>query len=181
MCRGPKAYSTVQVGPGQEDHIELNSSLLYTNHSCRPNVAFQVLTPGEPTNENDWKVVALREIRKGETLSFFYPSTEWEMDRPFDCRCGEKVRSEVLFSPGREETMLTTLILALICRSACERSRAHEISLGQTSRPNGGSARTSGNSRTRRSSEVSLSKEVEFTFCSPPYYLCIELSREFFC
>lgn len=99
----------MQVGPGQEDHIELNSSLLYTNHSCRPNVAFQVLTPGEPTNKDDWKVVALREIRKGETLSFFYPSTEWEMDRPFDCQCGEKVRSQILFSPGRDETMLTIL------------------------------------------------------------------------
>lgn len=56
--------------------------------------------------------------------------------------------------------MLTIFILALSCRSACGRSRAHEISLDQTSRPNGGSARTSGNSKTRRSNEVSLGKSL---------------------
>lgn len=29
-------------------------------------------------------------IRKGEKLSFFYPSTEWSMAQPFKCLCGEK-------------------------------------------------------------------------------------------
>jgi hypothetical protein len=31
---------------------------------------------------------AARDIEKGEELSFFYPSTEWEMDAPFICLCG---------------------------------------------------------------------------------------------
>lgn len=27
------------------------------------------------------------------TVTFFYPSTEWELDQPFDCRCGARVRT----------------------------------------------------------------------------------------
>jgi hypothetical protein len=27
-------------------------------------------------------------LQKGEDLTFFYPSTEWEMAQPFDCNCG---------------------------------------------------------------------------------------------
>ena len=33
-------------------------------------------------------MVARRAIEKEEELSFFYPSTEWEMDAPFICLCG---------------------------------------------------------------------------------------------
>ena len=29
-------------------------------------------------------------LKAGDELSFFYPSTEWSMAQPFDCRCGEK-------------------------------------------------------------------------------------------
>jgi hypothetical protein len=29
-----------------------------------------------------------RPLRVGDALTFFYPSTEWEMDQPFDCCCG---------------------------------------------------------------------------------------------
>ena len=29
-------------------------------------------------------------LKVGEELTFFYPSTEWEMAQPFECRCGEK-------------------------------------------------------------------------------------------
>ena len=32
-------------------------------------------------------ITALRKIKKGEELTFFYPSTEWSMDRGFDCLC----------------------------------------------------------------------------------------------
>jgi hypothetical protein len=33
-------------------------------------------------------MIARRDIQKGEELSFFYPSTEWEMQAPFICLCG---------------------------------------------------------------------------------------------
>lgn len=29
-----------------------------------------------------------RPLRKGEMLSFFYPSTEWTLAQPFECWCG---------------------------------------------------------------------------------------------
>lgn len=31
---------------------------------------------------------AAPDLAAGEELTFFYPSTEWEMDRPFICLCG---------------------------------------------------------------------------------------------
>lgn len=27
-------------------------------------------------------------LKSGDPVTFFYPSTEWEMDQPFDCTCG---------------------------------------------------------------------------------------------
>jgi hypothetical protein len=31
---------------------------------------------------------AIRDIEPGEELTFFYPSTEWDMSTPFQCLCG---------------------------------------------------------------------------------------------
>jgi len=73
------AYSTVQVG--QDAHVELNSDLLYTNHSCDPSLVFDM-------SAMEVRVVAERALKKGDMLTFFYPSTEWEMAQEFDCRCG---------------------------------------------------------------------------------------------
>lgn len=72
-----QSYLTVQVGPGK--HVELDT-LGNLNHSCRPNT---VLDTASRT------VTACRAIAAGEMLTFFYPSTEWHMDRPFVCQCGE--------------------------------------------------------------------------------------------
>jgi len=69
---------TVQLGEGR--HIELAPDYLqYTNHSCEPNVVFD--TAG-------MRIVALRDIERGEEICFFYPSTEWDMDEGFVCQCG---------------------------------------------------------------------------------------------
>jgi len=70
-------YLTVQVG--EAEHILLNPEYLqYINHSCDPNVFFDTET---------MTISALRNIDIGEELTFFYPSTEWTMDRAFDCSC----------------------------------------------------------------------------------------------
>ena len=34
--------------------------------------------------------VALEDIEIGKELTFFYPSTEWEMAQAFSCHCGSK-------------------------------------------------------------------------------------------
>jgi hypothetical protein len=71
-------YLTVQVDVGK--HITLQPEFLqYINHSCAPNVFFNTTT---------LELVALKEIGKDEEMTFFYPSTEWEMIQPFHCYCG---------------------------------------------------------------------------------------------
>jgi len=67
---------TVQIG--RTEHTDVGK-LAALNHSCDPNVIL------DTTN---MQMVARRDIEKGEELSFFYPSTEWEMDAPFICLCG---------------------------------------------------------------------------------------------
>ncbi len=70
-------YQTIQVGP--DEHIEELGALAYLNHSCNPGVI---------VNTTELTVRACRDIAAGEELNFFYPSTEWKMDRPFICLCG---------------------------------------------------------------------------------------------
>jgi len=70
-------YQTIQVGP--HSHIEELGIPAYLNHSCDPNTIVDTTA---------LTVTAACDIAPGEELSFFYPSTEWEMDRPFICLCG---------------------------------------------------------------------------------------------
>lgn len=71
-------YLTVQVGV--DKHILLYPEhLQYINHSCDPNVFFDTYA---------MHIVALREIEEGDEMTFFYPSTEWDMAQPFSCACG---------------------------------------------------------------------------------------------
>jgi hypothetical protein len=68
------------------DHQELKA-LIVVNHSCAPNVG--LVLPSKQTKQ--WGVEALKDIKEGEDLTFFYPSTEWDMAQGFDCSCGAKV------------------------------------------------------------------------------------------
>ena len=102
------AWSSVQTGPNS--HIELNSPMLYINPSCSPNVEFRMVSPdadgkypsassypireGEPAPvagdygvAGELRVSESRDLKAGEDLSFFYPSTEWDMGKPFKCLC----------------------------------------------------------------------------------------------
>ena len=96
-----KAYSSVQYGPEPHQHFELNSDLLFSelflrlaltavNHSCDPTACIDLTS----ANPSQWVVRALsRGIKQGENISFFYPSTEWDMAQAFDCNCGTTVSS----------------------------------------------------------------------------------------
>lgn len=71
-------YLTVQIGDDQ--HIILYPTFIqYINHSCAPNCFFDTTA---------MQLVALTSIEAGAELTFFYPSTEWEMQQPFLCNCG---------------------------------------------------------------------------------------------
>ncbi|MBK9926959.1 MAG: SET domain-containing protein-lysine N-methyltransferase [Anaerolineales bacterium] len=71
----PNRY-TVQID--RDKHTDVGK-LAALNHSCNPNVILDT---------EHLLVYACKDIEKGEELSFFYPSTEWEMDAPFVCLCG---------------------------------------------------------------------------------------------
>lgn len=73
-------YLTVQTRV--DEHITLQPEFLqYINHSCEPNVFFDTTA---------MQLVCLKPIQPGDELTFFYPSTEWEMAQPFVCNCGSK-------------------------------------------------------------------------------------------
>lgn len=73
-------YLTVQTGP--EAHILLAPEhLQYINHSCDPNVFFDTAR---------MEIRALHPIAPGDEITFFYPSTEWSMDRAFACGCASR-------------------------------------------------------------------------------------------
>lgn len=64
-----KAYSSVQVS--KVEHIELNSALLYMNHSCDPSVELD-------TTRMEVRVSGSRDLKVGDHITFFYPSSEWD-------------------------------------------------------------------------------------------------------
>ncbi|KAI9239429.1 hypothetical protein MVEG_00698 [Podila verticillata NRRL 6337] len=74
---GPKKYTSVQVS--KDLHIELNSDLVFLNHSCNPSVSLDT---------DKMQLIAVVDLHRGDPLTFFYPSSEWEMDQAFECRCG---------------------------------------------------------------------------------------------
>jgi hypothetical protein len=71
------AVHTIQMN--ESDHILLEPQFLeYTNHSCSPNVVFDV---------SRMVVTAVEPIATGDEIVYFYPSTEASMSRPFSCYC----------------------------------------------------------------------------------------------
>ncbi len=67
---------TVQIGVDQ--HVEVKE-LASMNHSCDPSTILDTTR---------MLVFATRDLAPGDELTFFYPSTEWEMSSPFICLCG---------------------------------------------------------------------------------------------
>jgi SET domain len=73
----PNKY-TVQVN--ENVHIILSPEFLqYINHSCDPNIFFDTSL---------MQLSCLKDILPGDELTFFYPSTEFAMESPFNCFCG---------------------------------------------------------------------------------------------
>lgn len=73
-------YLTVQIK--DDVHIELLPECLEcANHSCEPNCFFNTTT---------MELVAIKPVKKGDELTFFYPSAEWDMNQAFQCNCGNK-------------------------------------------------------------------------------------------
>lgn len=73
---GMKRYTSVQIN--EKEHIELNSDIVYLNHSCDPTCIMDV---------KNMLVRLIKDVPVEGELTFFYPSTEWDMDQPFKCWC----------------------------------------------------------------------------------------------
>lgn len=72
------SYLTVQIDT--DKHICLQPTFLqYINHSCSPNVFFDT---------SNGVIICLKQINRGDELTYFYPATEWTMAQPFQCSCG---------------------------------------------------------------------------------------------
>jgi hypothetical protein len=86
-----KAYTSVQIS--ENAHIELNSEIVFINHSCAPSVIFDM-------SRFEVRVSKERDLKKGDAITFFYPSSEWEMAQHFECTCGEGVCVGVVQGAG---------------------------------------------------------------------------------
>ncbi len=67
---------TVQIGIDQHTEVRELASM---THSCDPSTILDTTR---------MLVFAARGLAPGDELTFFYPSTEWEMSSPFICLCG---------------------------------------------------------------------------------------------
>ena len=77
---------TIQIAEGK--HITLVPEVLqYVNHSCSPSAFFDTTS---------MVLISLRDIQPEDEITFFYPSTEWEMAEPFTCNCGSPACLEVI-------------------------------------------------------------------------------------
>ena len=77
ILRNPNRF-TLQTD--DNEHIILAPEFLqYVNHSCDPNIFFDV---------TKMQLRSLKPVMPGDEFTFFYPSTEWDMSEPFECTCG---------------------------------------------------------------------------------------------
>ncbi|KAL8674833.1 MAG: hypothetical protein Q9168_000814 [Polycauliona sp. 1 TL-2023] len=73
-----RTWMSVEAADGT--HIDLNSDLFFVNHSCAPSLEYDV-------NRMEVRVSRDRDLHEGDPLTFFYPSTEWDIAQPFECTC----------------------------------------------------------------------------------------------
>ena len=80
----PSRFS-VQIGPGQ--HMEVPADVQvkqpldryrwrFLNHNCEPNAKFEIRI-----------LIAIREIKASEQITFDYNTTEYDLAMPFECHC----------------------------------------------------------------------------------------------
>ena len=113
---------TVQIGRDEHAYV---GYLAAANHSCDPNVV---------VDTTNMTMVARDDLAKGDELSFFYPSTEWDMAAPFACRCKSadciKLVAGARFLPSSvlEKYFLNAHIRALIV-TAIDHTALHSLHL----------------------------------------------------
>ncbi|SDI24709.1 SET domain-containing protein [Propionivibrio dicarboxylicus] len=108
-------YLSVQFGEAEHGML-FPAHLEYINHSCSPNVFFDV---------DARHLRALRTIAPGEELCFFYPSTEWSMNQSFQCNCrADNCLGFIEGAAHLEESVLESYELSNHIKAMKQRNRA---------------------------------------------------------
>jgi hypothetical protein len=91
-------YLSLQIDHHLHIHLE-PEFLQYLNHSCDPNIYVDVTRKA---------IICLRDIEENEAITFFYPSTEWDMEQAFDCGCrSENCLGRIKGAMHLDENLLT--------------------------------------------------------------------------
>jgi len=85
---------------GMDEHTQIDNIARYTNHKCcTPNGYYD-------SSYTPWMLKCLRPIKKGESITYDYVTTEYKMSDEFNCDCGnEKCRKYIrgFFYLSKEE------------------------------------------------------------------------------
>mmetsp|Transcript_38648 Transcript_38648/g.100382 ORF Transcript_38648/g.100382 Transcript_38648/m.100382 type:complete len:164 (+) Transcript_38648:215-706(+) len=107
--QGEVGRYTIQVATDR--HLRVEGPIMYTNHSCAPNCRLEMALEGEAQAEVS--LVTLADVPAGETVTFDYNTTEWDMAEPFACRCGEpgcvgEVQGFKHLAPEKQQELMTS-------------------------------------------------------------------------
>jgi hypothetical protein len=107
----PNVY-TVQTG--EHSHVMFTGEAKFLAHSFSPNLKALIY----PTRNNLVEFITIRDINKGESLSFNYCTTEWSVAAPFvDSEMGKSCKGFIAMSPEEKlEAMNNDLLPPHILR-----------------------------------------------------------------
>ena len=75
-----QSWATLQTD--WDTHVMPAGILLHINHSCEPNCGLRANDHGV------YDIIALRDIKEGEEITYDYCMSEWEIVGFSECRCG---------------------------------------------------------------------------------------------
>jgi len=81
----PKKFADYAIQFEEHKWIDTPSNGRYLNHSCEPNCGVR----------GEFQIVAMRNIKKGEKLTFDYEMTE-DSDWKMECLCGSKLCRKII-------------------------------------------------------------------------------------
>jgi hypothetical protein len=85
--------TTIQIGPSQ--HVDVASPGKFINHSCNPNCKVE-----------NKQLIAIKNIAKGEEITFNYEESEDILAHPFICKdCGKWVGGKKFWKPSATSTV----------------------------------------------------------------------------
>ena len=76
----PYVEDWVRMLVDKMDYQNAPCNVDFINHSCAPNLVW----------EDSRTLVAWRDVREGEELTYDYGTEDWSISPPFECKCGSR-------------------------------------------------------------------------------------------